>query len=82
MEPARSLLRLMLWGGDRAASATPSVMVLRQLPTLGRQSANWRQGRGMRFSDVRPSEVRHWVASPGSMIARSAIFGVAALIAL
>lgn len=36
----------------------------------------------MRFSDVRASEVRRWVASPGSMIARSVIFGVAALIAL
>ncbi|MDI9895974.1 hypothetical protein QM797_14710 [Rhodococcus sp. IEGM 1381] len=36
----------------------------------------------MRFSDVRPSGLRRWVASPGSMIARSAIFGVAALIAL
>jgi hypothetical protein len=36
----------------------------------------------MRFSDVRPRELRRWVASPGSMIARSAIFGFAALIAL
>lgn len=36
----------------------------------------------MRFSDVRPRELRRWVASPGSMIARSAIFGLAALIAL
>ncbi|WP_143544805.1 hypothetical protein [Rhodococcus sp. 06-221-2] len=36
----------------------------------------------MRFSDVRPRELRRWVASPGSMIARSAIIGFAALIAL
>ncbi|MDI6628410.1 MAG: hypothetical protein QME72_11885 [Rhodococcus sp. (in: high G+C Gram-positive bacteria)] len=77
-EPARPLLRLMLWG--RVCNAIGDGAV--QLPARGRQSANWRQGRGMRFSDVRPSEVRRWVASPGSMIARSAIFGVAALIAL